>query len=131
MEYQGKRNVHFLLRFCSETPVQQITLIEPGAFFTDAITTNFVLTPLHPAYDNPNLASVAVRNSSDQLLLIAADPKKATIRFYELAHLPNPPLRFPIGKDSVASGREQIKNVIADIDQFESWSEGLEFDNRA
>lgn len=90
-----------------------------------------VTTPLHPAYDNPRLPSFAARQFSGQLVSTAADPEKAVVRFYELAHLPNPPLRFPIGKDSVASGREQIRKVIADLDQYESWSEGLGFDNGA
>ncbi len=119
---------HFI---SSEAFVRQITLIEPSVFITNGITTSLVKTPVHPAYDNPKLGSAAIRGFVDNALSIGDDPKKAAARFYELAHLSDPPLRLPIGKGAIVGGREQVKKIIADIDQYESWSEGLGFDTEA
>lgn len=51
----------------------------------------------------------------------------AVKRIYEMSQLPEPPLRFLIGKDAVAVSRTQLKSIKEDTDKYESWSEGLEF----
>lgn len=105
----------------------QVTIIEPGSFVTKGVTENAVLLPYHPAYTNPKSGSHATRAFFESAATGGADPEKAAQRFYELAHLSNPPLRFSIGKDSIASAREQLKQVAADIDGYETWSEGINF----
>lgn len=60
--------------------------------------------------------------------IVGADPNKAVQRFYDLAHLPDPPLRFTIGKDAIVSARGHLQNVAAGVDKYESWSEGIDFD---
>lgn len=84
------------------------------------------MLPAHPAYTKPNLGSNLVRDKIANFLDTSGDPHKAVKRFYELAHLANPPLRFLLGKDAIAASREQLKRVEGDTDKYESWSEGLE-----
>jgi len=45
-----------------------------------------------------------------------------------LSNVENPPLRFPIGKDSVQRVKLQLGLVKADVEKYESWSEDLAFD---
>ncbi|KAJ3488438.1 hypothetical protein NLI96_g2858 [Meripilus lineatus] len=106
----------------------KISLIEPGTFTTPAINENNVKVPPHPAYTNPNLEANKVRGFLDgAAAAVGGDPNKAVARFYELAHLDQPPLRFTIGKDAIVFVRQQVERIVADIDQYESWSEGLGF----
>ncbi|EMD35493.1 hypothetical protein CERSUDRAFT_96609 [Gelatoporia subvermispora B] len=54
------------------------------------------------------------------------DPRKAVIRFYELASLPEPPLRCAIGKPAIESMNKKAQSLLADAGAYASWSEGLE-----
>ena len=47
---------------------------------------------------------------------------------YDLSLLPNPPLRFVLGKYAIATIKEELKGIEEDIVKYESWSEGLDFD---
>ena len=47
---------------------------------------------------------------------------------YDLSLLPNPPLRFVLGKDAIATVKEELKGIEEDVVKYESWSEGLDFD---
>ena len=58
-----------------------------------------------------------------------SDPAKAVQRIYDLSLLPDPPFRFPLGKDAVAGVKAQLKKIEDDIVKYESWSEGLELGN--
>ncbi len=87
-----------------------------------------VKLPVHPAYVKPDLTVNIVRGLVANAPNTSADPDKATKRFYELAQLAEPPLRFLIGKDVIAATRGQLKKIGDDADKFESWSEGLGFD---
>lgn len=106
----------------------QVTIVEPGAFATPGFTHGMPVLPAHPAYTKPELGSNLIRNdfsSRDPLSL--SDPMMAVKRIYEMSQLPEPPLRFLIGKDAVAVSRTQLKSIKEDTDKYESWSEGLEF----
>lgn len=90
-----------------------------------------VKIPTHPAYTNAKLSSHATRSFLDNAATTGSDPDKAVERFYKLAHLPEPPFRFILGKDAVATARQQVKSVVADVDKYETWSEGLEVSQQA
>ncbi|KAJ3488423.1 hypothetical protein NLI96_g2855 [Meripilus lineatus] len=83
----------------------KISLIEPGTFTTPAIN-NLVKVPPHPAYTNPDLKVNMLRTFVDGASGVGADPNKAVARFYDLAHLAQPPLRFTIGKDAIVVVRQ-------------------------
>ncbi len=130
-EWNIKVRISSLMLFPWLTFHLKVTLIEPGAFITKGVTENMVKVPAHPAYANTSLSSHATRAFLDNAATAGADPDKAVKRFYKLAHLPEPPLRFLVGKDAVATARQQMKSVIADVDKYEAWSEGLEVAQQA
>jgi len=106
----------------------KVTSIEAGAFATDGAS-NMVIIPPHPAYTKPTLPSTIFRNLlKDFSTVPLGDPKKAAVTFYKLSELENPPLRFPIGKDSIGYIRTQLASIKKDVDEYESWSEGLQKD---
>ncbi|OJT07814.1 hypothetical protein TRAPUB_1297 [Trametes pubescens] len=104
----------------------QITLIEPGGFLTEG--PDKVIWPPQPAaYANPDLPVSRIRKAMDTAL-IPGDAKKAVDAFYKIAALEEPPLRVPLGKDSVAALRRKIASLTADLDKYEYLSEDLEVD---
>lgn len=88
---------------------------------------NAVNLPHHSAYTDPKFGCYSTREFVASTESVG-DPNKAAERFYELAHLPEPPLRFSIGKDAIFSAKEYLRKVATDVDKYESWSEGIGFD---
>lgn len=56
------------------------------------------------------------------------DVDKGTQAIYKLAHLPEPPLRLPLGKPAIAVVRRKMASLTMDTDKYESWSEDLNLD---
>ena len=46
-------------------------------------------------------------------------------RMYDAAGLPNPPLRLPLGADTLEQVRAQIKNIGENLEAYASWSDGI------
>ena len=90
-----------------------------------------MILPPPPPYTGPNLASKSLRDQVASSLHTSGDPDKAVKKFYELAHLADPPLRFLIGKDAITNSRAQLKGIEGDVSKYESWSEGLELEKKA
>ena len=101
-------------------------MVEPGLFATKVVADNLTKLPVHPAYTNPKLNAHATRVLFENVNTVGADATKAVERFYDLAHLSDPPLRFVIGTNAAASVRNHLKGILAEVDKYESWSEGLE-----
>ncbi|KAJ3491716.1 hypothetical protein NLI96_g530 [Meripilus lineatus] len=106
----------------------KITLIEPSGFVTKGLTENLVKVPAHPAYTKPDLVVSHIRNLVNNATKTSEDADKAVRRFFDLAQLPDPPLRLVIGTDAITFSRKQLQKVAADIDKYEAWSEGLQVD---
>ena len=47
---------------------------------------------------------------------------------YELAGLDVPPLRLPLGKDSLEGVRAQLASVSAEVEKYQAWSDNLALD---
>ena len=56
------------------------------------------------------------------------DSQKAAEAFYKLANLPDPPLHFVVGVDAVQMARKKLEELKASLDQYETWSVGLDRD---
>ena len=54
------------------------------------------------------------------------DAKRSAQLFYKLVSVPNPPLHFVVGKDAIEATKQKIAGLAAEIDMYETWSEGLE-----
>ncbi|OJT12140.1 hypothetical protein TRAPUB_11317 [Trametes pubescens] len=104
----------------------KITIIEPGGFRTEG-KEKVVFAPEHPAYSNPNLPVTQMRKHWDSFSP-KGDAQKGVDAFYKIASLENPPLRVPLGKDSIAMLRKKIASLTADVDNYEYLSEDLEVD---
>ncbi|TCD70179.1 hypothetical protein EIP91_004649 [Steccherinum ochraceum] len=106
----------------------KVTIIEPGTFETEVFG-NGIDVPIHPKYNKPGLPAVVFRDYlAKRKVGSAGDPVKAVAKFYELAQLPEPPMRLALGKDAIYMGRAHIANLTKDLDAMESWSEDLGFD---
>ena len=106
----------------------QVSIIEPGAFYTPAVTKLTSFDYIHPAYTNPNLPGVIARTWINSGTRVGADPVKAVDRIYQFSLQSKPPLHFPIGKDSIEAIKAEIKALEQNVLQLESQSEGLEFE---
>jgi len=102
----------------------KITLIEPGAFRTDIVSSMPVL-PLHPAYTKPTLGGFMVRKYMESGPPRAEADQAAEV-IYGIAELSEPPLYFPLGKDAVAFAKKKAAKLQADVEKFGSLSDGLD-----
>ncbi|OSX66733.1 hypothetical protein POSPLADRAFT_1053348 [Postia placenta MAD-698-R-SB12] len=99
----------------------KITLVIPGWFRTDIMAGSMIRVPIHPAY--AHLPVAAVHDQLDANPLMSGDTAKGVEVIYRVASMPDPPLRFPLGKDSVQNIRDHMEELRATLDQYESWSE--------
>ena len=105
--------------------------MEPGAFYTEAIKKSgagTIASFFDPAYSSPSLPTNLVRGFIGSGARMGSDPAKAVQRIYDLSLLPNPPMRLLLGKDSVGGVKAQVRKIEEDANNYEKWSEGLEFD---
>jgi len=107
---------------------RKITIIEPCWFHTDGISRSLVRTPSHPAYDKPTLRVAAARKWPEGNPVVRGDATRRVEIIYRIAALPEPPLHFPMGKDCVQSVKGKITRLQTEIDEYESWSRGLDRD---
>lgn len=59
----------------------------------------------------------------DNAGLEISDITKVGPILWKLSLLSDPPLRLPIGKDTIAQLRGKLASVLADLDEYESWSD--------
>lgn len=85
------------------------------------------LASTHQAYSNPNLPTVGFRESIESGKFIGTgDPEKLVNVVYQLGQLPDPPLRVPLGKDSVGAFKGKLESLKKDLDRVESWSDDIQ-----
>lgn len=89
---------------------------------------------VHPAYDHPELLVAKSRRSIlaslsgdfDPMYEVKGDAAKAADAIYRMSVLPSPPLRVPLGCVDLA--RAVVKNFSEEVEEYASWSVGLEKD---
>ena len=54
-----------------------------------------------------------------------SNPDKIVERMYDAADLPNPPLRLPLGADTLSLVRAQLKTVGENLEKYASLSDGI------
>ncbi|CAL1698988.1 unnamed protein product [Somion occarium] len=110
----------------------KLTLVEPGYFQTSSmtkVTANGAKLPPHPAYTKPTLPSAVMRAWSDSAQVgVGSDPVKGMKKVFELAAMPDPPLRFPIGADVIEVFSARSKALAETVEKFGSYSNNLELD---
>jgi len=107
----------------------KVTLIEPGPFRTEIFQNNFYDAPQHPAYADPNSRASQARKRIASTKIFDGNPKKAAIVIEKVSRLEDPPVRFPLHRRVVASMREKAKGLLEVADRYESWNDGLYYDD--
>ncbi|KAI0775586.1 NAD-P-binding protein [Trametes elegans] len=121
----------FALEGMTESLVQEldpswnikVILIEPGWFRSAAIG-KIVWSPRHPAYTNTDLPANRLRAQWEGFVS-PGDTRKAVEVFYKIAGLPDPPLRFLVGKDAIALVRDKLSKMETSVNDYEFLSEDL------
>ncbi|KZT72728.1 NAD(P)-binding protein [Daedalea quercina L-15889] len=104
----------------------KVIIVEPGNFATSGIS-NAVIVPPHPAYTRlTNPAAMMREWAKGDIANAERDAGKAVQAMYEIAQIPDSPLRFPLGKDAIQQVRDQTAGFLADTDLVASWSDGLD-----
>lgn len=101
----------------------QVTAVAPGPFDTGDIT-KMPIAPPHPAYNNPKLPGMMIRQGFPR----PGDPKKAMEVVYKLTELENPPVHFPLGPEAVETFKTKAAAYVADADRFADWNKDLHKD---
>ncbi|KIY45357.1 NAD(P)-binding protein [Fistulina hepatica ATCC 64428] len=114
----------------------KVTILCPGWFRTPMVMANPVVEPAHPAYAaNPNLPSMLVRQVFGPMQTgespLLGDPKKLIQKFWDLSLLEEMPLHVPFGEDARACFERRYKELKADFEATERYSQNLTFDSKA
>lgn len=104
----------------------KITNVQPGGFATRCNTPlSLIQTPVHPAYTDPDSTVQFMRNWFPNTKLPGDTMKAMKVIYHTLAILPDPPIRFPLGKDAISGLRSQAKAFAEDASKHESLSDDL------
>lgn len=96
-----------------------LTCIEPGGFRTDWAGRSMAFGEnKNPAYDHLNAEKTMGERHGTQ----AGDPKKGAKAMYDLAVLPDPPLRCVIGTDAYKAINGKLDTYRENIKKFEKLS---------
>ncbi|ETI29291.1 hypothetical protein G647_01744 [Cladophialophora carrionii CBS 160.54] len=102
----------------------KFTLVEPGGFRTDWAGRSMTFAKRHPAYDHLDAEKQMNARHGTQ----AGDPKKGARAMYELAIMPNPPLRVVIGSDAYKAVMNKIEQYEENYHRFEELSNSTDVD---
>jgi NAD(P)-dependent dehydrogenase (short-subunit alcohol dehydrogenase family) len=100
----------------------KVTLIEPGYFRTDFLTSNSLATPANPieAYENVRAVQQAHQNEINGNQ--PGDPEKAVAAMIQIAEEENPPMHLFLGPDAYDMAHEKIKAVQSDLETWKALS---------
>ncbi|KAH8679851.1 hypothetical protein BGZ60DRAFT_481359 [Tricladium varicosporioides] len=103
----------------------KFTCIEPGGFRTDWAGRSMDFPEKrHPAYDHINSKEEMAKRHGTQ----AGDPVKGAKAMYELAIMPDPPLRVVIGTDAYKAINDKIKKYGENYKKYEKISNSTDVD---
>jgi NADP-dependent 3-hydroxy acid dehydrogenase YdfG len=106
----------------------KFTIVQPGGFKTDIATKNLV-TP-SSTEDIAEYAAVvdAMKKFQEYLQNPPGDPNKAAAAVLQVIQSPNPPLRLPLGADSVHMIKEKLDQQLKEIQAWEQLAVSTNFD---
>ena len=107
-----------------------VTIVEPGAFRTDFLSSSSIRTvPVQIAdYDGTAGASLDRLVPMDGLQL--GDPYLAVAAIIDAVEAPEPPLHLVLGSDSLERSRANIAALVGDLDRWEHVSRATAFSER-
>ncbi|EON63671.1 hypothetical protein W97_02899 [Coniosporium apollinis CBS 100218] len=103
----------------------RFTCIEPGGFRTDwAGRSMDFAADKNPAYDHMD----AKKSMGERHGTQAGDPYKAAKAWYQLAVMPDPPLRCVVGTDAYKTIKKKLEEYGDNVKRFEELSNGTDVD---
>ena len=108
-----------------------VTIVEPGYFRTDFLTSNSLMIPKQPidAYEAVRATQQAHQNEINGNQ--AGDPEKAVAALIRMAQEPNPPLHLFLGQDAYDLAYEKIKAIQNDLETWKAVTVSTGFDQPA
>ncbi|KAH9939442.1 hypothetical protein B0H21DRAFT_893982 [Amylocystis lapponica] len=103
-------------------------IVEPGTFLTDATSRSLVRIPVHPKYDSPTSPTVIGRQLLDAEGAATGDVVKGARAILQIADMPNPPLRVPLGTDAWVLTQHAAKQTLADSAKLEKLANSTNMD---
>lgn len=104
-----------------------VTIVEPGSFRTNFLTSESFRQPATsiPAYAATSGEVLAAARVNDGRQ--PGDPAKAVAAIRRLTTTPEPPLRLPLGSDSVTLAEHKLATVTKDLAQWRTLSLSTDF----
>lgn len=103
----------------------KVTIVEPGGFRTDFAGASTTLNAGHPEYDA--VVGRAARMQAQYDGGQPGDPKRAALALLQLAAMPEPPLRLPLGSDAIAAISAADARRLAELDHWKDLSVSTDF----
>lgn len=103
----------------------KVTIVEPGGFRTDFAGASTTLNAGHPEYDA--VVGRAARMQAQYDGRQPGDPKRAALALLQLAAMPEPPLRLPLGSDAIAAISPADARRLAELDHWKDLSVSTDF----
>ncbi len=108
----------------------KVTIVEPGGFRTNFFTRSYVLTDTQIDDYKPLINDIRqmIQEVQDMKVLLPGDPKKAALAMIKAVDSDNPPLRLPLGADTVEAIEGALEYIKAEIDAWREVSVNTAFD---
>lgn len=102
----------------------KVTIVQPGGFNTDWAGRSLVVTEPHPAYEGSPAANVRAFFGSPEgrASVIHGDPRRAAAAILEVSRAAEPPLKLPLGPDSVGLVLSKLEQVRTELDRWRALS---------
>ena len=81
---------------------------------------------MHEAYQKSSLRTTYVRNWFETLDGEWGSVELAAQKIFELSNLTSLPMRWALGKDTIAAVKKKAQRVLKETEDFAGWSEGLQ-----
>jgi NAD(P)-dependent dehydrogenase (short-subunit alcohol dehydrogenase family) len=104
-----------------------VTLIEPGAFRTDFLDPSSMKFPENSIEDYAGTSGAVRKGIGDLNHKQRGDPHKAAEAILEIVLTPSPPLRLPLGADSVARVEDKLEHVTGELATWRELASSTDF----
>lgn len=107
----------------------KVTIVEPGYFRTEFLTSGSLGVPAHPidAYEAVRATQAAHQNQINGNQ--PGDPEKAVAALIRIANEPNPPLHLFLGQDAYDLAHQKINAVRGDLETWKALTAATAFDS--
>jgi hypothetical protein len=124
VEYQGTQSCYSPRDLTHSHP--QITIIQPGLYPTQVVSSKTAAQPLSAKYSAPDNPSRATRDGLATVTATCKSVAKYAAQIFRLAQLEGPPLRLALGEDALAAMRGKVARLMKEMDEYAIWSADLD-----